>query len=94
MQFISARRTMISILGFVLMAALGGIMGIRIFTVVNGSGTVNFSYDTNAGVFGSYSLDSGHTHSELLPDVAGTTLFIDLSDPDGEQVFVSVWGSN
>jgi hypothetical protein len=68
---------------------------IRILAVVNGSGTVHFDFETDAGVYTLFDVDSGgFSHSELLGEVAGTKLFIYLTDPDGEQVFISVWGAN
>jgi hypothetical protein len=67
---------------------------VRIRVTVNVSGTVDFFYGTDAGVSGDFSVDAGNVHTELLPEVAGTNLEIDLEDPDGEQVFVDVYGSN
>jgi hypothetical protein len=67
---------------------------VRIRVTVNVSGTVDFFYGTDAGVSGDFSVDAGNVHTELLPEVAGTTLELDLEDPDGEQVFVDVYGSN
>jgi hypothetical protein len=47
---------------------------LRILGVVNVSGTVHFSYETNAGVSGSFDASAGGdgTHTELLGEVAGT----------------------
>jgi len=68
---------------------------IRILATVNGSGTVDFDFETDAGVYTLFSVDSGgFSHSELLGEVAGTDMAIYLTDPDGEQVFISVWGAN
>jgi hypothetical protein len=67
---------------------------VRILAVVNGSGTVDFDFETNSGVYTFFDLDAGHSRSELLGEIAGTEMAIYLRDPDGEQVFVSVWGTN
>lgn len=67
---------------------------VRLYVVVNGSdSTVDFAYYTDAGIYGSFSVDTGDTHNVLLSEVAGTKLTIGLRDPDGEQVFVNVFGT-
>jgi hypothetical protein len=67
---------------------------VRLYVVVNGSdSTVDFVYYTDADVRGSFSVDTGDSRSILLGEVAGTKLKIALRDPDGEQVFVSVFGT-
>jgi len=67
---------------------------VRLRIVVNGSdSTVDVFYGTDAGIRGSFSVDTADDHTVLLPDVAGTKLFIQLRDPDGEQVFVQVFGT-
>ncbi|HET6372350.1 MAG TPA: hypothetical protein VFG76_03530 [Candidatus Polarisedimenticolia bacterium] len=66
----------------------------RVQITVNGSGTVDFLYATDGGVHGEFSEDSGGFGATLLlPEVAGTELRLFLSDPDGEQVFVNVFGT-
>ncbi|HEX5042140.1 MAG TPA: hypothetical protein VFV75_04490 [Candidatus Polarisedimenticolaceae bacterium] len=67
---------------------------VRVQITVNGSGTVDFLYATDGGVHGEFSEDSGgFGHTLLLPEVAGTELQLFLNDPDGEQVFVNVYGT-
>ena len=66
-----------------------------IAATVNGSdSTVDFIYDTDGGASGSFSVDTGGpSKSVLLPEVAGTRLHVYVRDPDGEQVFVNVFGT-
>ena len=67
---------------------------VRVQITVNGSGTVDFLYGTDGGLHGEFSEDSGgFGHTLLLPEVAGTELRLVLSDPDGEQVFINVYGT-
>lgn len=67
---------------------------VRVQITVNGSGTVDFLYGTDGGLHGEFSEDSGgFGHTLLLPEVAGTELRLFLSDPDGEQVFINVYGT-
>jgi len=67
---------------------------VRMQITVNGSdSTVDFFWATDGGTDGSFSVDTGHTATVLVPEVAGTTLYIELRDPDGEQVFVNVYGT-
>jgi hypothetical protein len=67
---------------------------VRLQTNVNGSGTVEYFFGTDGGVDGHFSVDAGHDHTVYLGDLPGTTLEIDLRDPDGEQVFVRLFGTN
>jgi hypothetical protein len=91
MRSSSIRRTMLSILGFVLRAGLAGIMGMRFADTTSTAAPmpslIVLENDLDAGVSGSFSVDAGDSHTELLCGAAGTTLEIDLRDPDGEQVF-------
>lgn len=68
---------------------------VRLQTTVNGSdSTVDFIYETDGGASGSFSVDTGGpSKSVLLPEVAGTRLHVYVRDPDGEQVFVNVFGT-
>jgi hypothetical protein len=68
---------------------------VRLRFVVNGAedSTVEFHYHTDAGISDDFSLDTGDSKGVLLPEVAGTKLRIVLDDPDGEQVFVEVFGT-
>jgi hypothetical protein len=67
---------------------------VRVQITVNGSGTVEFLYATDGGVHGEFSEDAGgFGHTLLLPEVAGTELRLFLNDPDGEQVYVNVYGT-
>jgi hypothetical protein len=67
---------------------------VRLQITVNGSdSTVDITYDTDGDTSGSFSVDTADSHTILLPEVAGTKLFVYLNDPDGEQVFVNVFGT-
>ncbi len=70
---------------------ISGVSKIRVRVTVNGSGTVTTSVDTDA-LGDAFDTDAGEVHSRLY-DLPGTILDIHLSDPDGEQVFVKVFGS-
>ena len=67
---------------------------VRVQITVNGSGTVDFFWATDGGLYGEFSEDAGGLGSTLLlPEVAGTQLRLFLNDPDGEQVFVNAFGT-
>jgi hypothetical protein len=66
---------------------------VRVTIIVNGSdSTVDVFYGTDAHVGGSFSVDTSDTHTVLLPELPGTRLFLQVRDPDGEQVFVWLFG--
>ena len=66
---------------------------VRLTVVVNGSdSTVDIFYGTDAHVSGSFSVDTADVHTVLLPELPGTRMSINVRDPDGEQVFVSLFG--
>jgi hypothetical protein len=68
---------------------------VRMAVVVNGTGgSVDFFWGTNAQIADNFSVDTGNQHTVFLGDVAGTDLEVDLESPNGQQVFVDVFGSN
>ena len=66
---------------------------VRLAVVVNGKkdASAHVFYTTDANVGDSFDVDSART--TFLGEAAGTRLVIELSDPDGEQVFVKVFGT-
>jgi len=68
---------------------------VRLFVNINGDdSTVDIYYSTDAGVEGSFSVSTvGSGHSVYLGEVPGTKLWIEVRDPDGEQVFIWVFGN-
>ena len=64
---------------------------VRVRFVVNGSGTVNFRVITDGGFNDHLSIDASGSDSRVY-DLPGTQMLILVSDPDGEQVFVTVFG--
>jgi len=68
---------------------------VRFGTNVNGSGTVEYFVSTDGGVHEHFEVDAGSFgHTVFLGEAAGTKLFIQCVDPDGEQIFLRVFGSN
>jgi len=68
---------------------------VRFGTNVNGSGTVEYFVSTDGGVLEHFEVDAGgFGHTVFLGEAAGTKLFLEVVDPDGEQVFLRVFGSN
>ena len=68
---------------------------VRFQSNVNGSGTVEYFVSTDGGVLEHFEVDAGsHGHTVFLGEAAGTKLFLEVIDPDGEQVFLRVFGSN
>jgi len=68
---------------------------VRFQTNVNGSGTVEYFVSTDGGVLEHFEVDAGgFGHTVFLGEAAGTKLFLEVVDPDGEQVFLRVFGSN
>lgn len=68
---------------------------VRFQSNVNGSGTVEYFVSTDGGVREHFTVDAGSGgHSVFLGEAAGTKLFLQLVDADGEQVFLRVFGSN
>jgi hypothetical protein len=68
---------------------------VRFGTNVNGSGTVEYFVSTDGGVHEHFEVDAGSFgHTVFLGEAAGTKLFLEVVDPDGEQVFLRVFGSN
>jgi hypothetical protein len=67
---------------------------VRFQSNVNGSGTVEYFVSTDGGVKEHFSLDATENHTLFLGEAAGTKLHLQLVDPDGEQVFLRVFGSN
>jgi len=67
---------------------------VRFATVVNGSGTVEFFLSTDGGVNAHFEVEAAGEHTVDLGAAAGTHLTIQLVDPDGEQVFLRLFGSN
>lgn len=68
---------------------------VRFGTNVNGSGTVEYFVSTDGGVHEHFEVDAGSFgHTVFLGEAAGTKLFVQCVDPDGEQIFLRVFGSN
>jgi hypothetical protein len=67
---------------------------VRFQTNVNGSGTVEYFLSTDGGVKAHFEVEASGNHTVDLGEAAGTRLTIQVVDPDGEQVFIRVFGSN
>jgi hypothetical protein len=67
---------------------------VRFQTNVNGSGTVEYFLSTDGGVNAHFEVEAAGEHTVYLGEAAGTRLTIQVVDPDGEQVFIRVFGSN
>ena len=72
---------------------IGEFSKVRLAIVVNGKddASAHVFYTTDANIYDSFDVDSSRTI--FLGEAAGTKLVIELSDPDGEQVFVKVFGT-
>jgi hypothetical protein len=75
---------------------ISGYSKIRVSATVNVSGQVDFHCITNSGAKQDFSVSTagGHFGTVLMGDVVGTSLHIEMDDPDGEQIILRVWGSN
>ncbi|HEX5044601.1 MAG TPA: hypothetical protein VFV75_16980 [Candidatus Polarisedimenticolaceae bacterium] len=67
---------------------------VRFATVVNGTGTVEFFLSTDGGVKSNFEVEAAGNYTFYLGEAAGTRLTIQCVDPDGEQIFLRVFGSN
>ena len=67
---------------------------VRVYIVVNGSGTVDIEWETDAGLFDHFNMDAASTKSFLLPEVAGTEVTFNLADPGDQQIGVGLFLSN
>jgi len=67
---------------------------VRFATIVNGTGTVEFFLHSDGQVTSHFEVEAAGHHTVDLGEAVGTRLTIQLVDPDGEQVFLRLFGSN
>ena len=67
---------------------------VRFATIVNGTGTVEFFLSTDGQVKSNFEVEAAGQHTVYLGEAAGTRLTIQCVDPDGEQIYLRVFGSN
>jgi hypothetical protein len=67
---------------------------VRFATIVNGTGTVEFFLHSDGQVTSHFEVEASGHHTVDLGEAVGTRLTIQLVDPDGEQVFLRLFGSN